>query len=446
VAVAVAVRSGSWEPRDEGGPLFSRFYIFTASMKYLRRLLFPFSLIYGLVVIVRNWCYDSGIFKSQGFNKPVICIGNLDVGGAGKTPMTEYLVRLLKDDYNLATLSRGYGRETRGFIEVGSRKSEGGRREEEVGSRKTEVGSRKEEVGSQEEEVGSRKSEVGSQELGIKNQEARVKSGDVVQATRIGDEPAQFAYKFPDITVAVCEKRAEGITKLLPDHDVILLDDAFQHRAVSAGLNILLFDYNRLDEPHLLLPAGNLREPFSGRWRAQIIIVTKCPVGLTGEERQHVADKIAPLPYQEMFFTSIAYGQLLDMAGHETGVAIDKETTVFLLTGIANAGPLVHYLSAIAGEIIHHKYPDHHRFTQKNIAKLAGEYRACASQKKMIVTTEKDARRLEETWLSPASPADENIPVYVLPIQADFLESSGDGFDQLITDYVRAYTTNDGVY
>src|SRR6185437_6130455 len=415
-------------------------------MKYLRWLLFPFSLVYGLVVIIRNWCYDSGIFKSRRFEKPVICIGNLDVGGAGKTPMTEYLVRLLKDNYNLATLSRGYGRETKGFIEVGSRKSEVGSQEEEVGSRKLEVGGRKSEGGRREEEVGSRKSEVGSQELGIRNQESRVKSGDVVQATRIGDEPAQFACKFPDITVAVCEKRAEGITKLLPDHDVILLDDAFQHRAVSAGLSILLFDYNRLDEPHLLLPAGNLREPFSGRWRAQIIVVTKCPVGLTGEERQRVADKIAPLPYQEMFFTSIAYGQLLDMAGRETGIAIDKETTVFLLTGIANAAPLAGYLSAIAGEIIHHKYPDHHRFTQKNIAKLAGEYRLCASEKKMIVTTEKDARRLEETWLSPASSADENIPVYVLPIQASFLDSSGDEFDQLITDYVRAYTTNDGVY
>ena len=373
-------------------------------MKYLRWLLFPFSLVYGLAVIIRNWCYDSDLFKSWRFEKPVICIGNLDVGGAGKTPMTEYLVRLLKDDYNLATLSRGYGRETKGFIEVGSRKSE-----------------------------------VGSWESGVKSQ-------DVVQASQIGDEPAQFAYKFPDITVAVCESRAEGIKNLLPDHDVILLDDAFQHRAVLAGLNILLFDYNRLDEPHLLLPAGNLREPFSGRWRAQIIIVTKCPVQLTAEERQGVVHKIDPLPYQEMLFTSIAYGQLLDMAGHETGIAIDKETTVFLLTGIANAGPLVGHLSAIAGEIIHHKYPDHHRFTQKNIAKLAGEYRACASQKKLIVTTEKDARRLEETWLNPASPADENIPVYVLPIRASFLDSSGSRFDQLITDYVRAYTTNDRVH
>ncbi|MFI5163576.1 MAG: tetraacyldisaccharide 4'-kinase, partial [Sphingobacteriales bacterium] len=314
--------------------------------------MFPFSLIYGLVVIIRNWCYDSGIFKSRRFNKPVICIGNLDVGGAGKTPMTEYLIRLLKNDHQIATLSRGYGRETKGFVEVGGRKSE-----------------------------------VESQKSRIKNQESRIKSqyGEVVpgvpgcptcpgpkdsfgdgtggMAGKIGDEPSQFKHKFPEITVAVCESRARGIKNLLAGHDIILLDDAFQHRAVSAGLNILLFDYNRLDEPHLLLPAGNLREPFSGRWRAQIIIVTKCPVQLTAEDRERIANKIEPLPYQQLFFTSIVYGRLQGMGGRETDIAIDKETTVFLLTGIASAGPLVRYLNTVSGEIIHHKYPDHHRFT-----------------------------------------------------------------------------------
>lgn len=369
-------------------------------MKYLRRLLLPFSLIYGLVVIIRNWCYDSGLFKSRRFGKPVICVGNLDVGGAGKTPMVEYLIRLLKDNYRPATLSRGYGRTTTGFIVAG---------------------------------VQSVRS---------------VQSVQSVQrtASAIGDEPAQFHYKFPDIAVAVCEKRAEGITKLLPDHDVILLDDAFQHRAVSAGLNILLFDYNRVDEPHLLLPAGNLREPFSGRWRAQVMVVTKCPVHLTAEEQQRVADKIAPLPYQQLFFTSIAYRGLQDMAGREAEIQIDRETTVFLLTGIASSGPLVQYLSAICGEIVHHKYPDHHRFTPKNITKLADDYRACASQKKIIVTTEKDARRLEETWLNLAWPDNEKIAVYVIPIAVDFLNDNGGRFDQLIIDYVRTHTANDGLY
>jgi len=400
-------------------------------MKYLRRLLFPFSLIYGLVVIIRNWCYDSGLFKSRRFEKPVICIGNLDVGGAGKTPMTEYLVRLLKDTYKLATLSRGYGRETKGFVEVGGRKAEGG--------------SKRSEGGDQRAEVRARKAEGGETVPGVPGC-ANCSAGTVGLAGMIGDEPAQFAYKFPDITVAVCEKRAEGITKLLPGHDVILLDDAYQHRAVSAGLNILLFDYHRLDEPHLLLPAGNLREPFSGRWRAQIIIVTKCPPRLTPAEQLRIAGKIKPLPYQQLFFTSIVYGRLQDTAGHDAGITIDKETTVFLLTGIASAGPLVRYLSGLSGGVVHHKYPDHHRFTPKNIAKLAGEYRACTSRKKIIVTTEKDAMRLEDSWFNTGQGETEEPAFYTLPITVEFLDEGGPRFGQLISDYVRTYTTNNGLH
>ena len=215
-------------------------------MKYLRWLLVPFSLLYcSLVVIIRNYCYDAGLLKSTSFpTKPVISVGNLDVGGAGKSPMTEYLIRLLKDKYKLATLSRGYGRKTKGYLTA------------------------------------------------------------TATATNLGDEPAQYKAKFPDITVAVCEKRVEGIQKLLPDHGVILLDDAFQHRAVSPGLSILLLDYNRLGEPHLLLPAGNLREPFSGRWRAQVIVVTKCPATLSDDEKSTAAQRIEPLPYQKVFYST----------------------------------------------------------------------------------------------------------------------------------------------
>jgi|SRR5665213_1058186 len=383
-------------------------------MKYLRWLLFPFSLLYGLVVMIRNWCYDAGIFKSHRFNKPIIAVGNLDVGGAGKTPMTEYLSRLLKDNYKLATLSRGYRRETKGFIEVGSRKSE-----------------------------------VGSQEPGTV---PGVLSGTTSwndapgAASQVGDEPAQFSHKFPDITVAVCEKRVEGINNLLPGHDVILLDDAFQHRAVQAGLSILLFDYNRLDEPHLLLPAGNLREPFSGRWRAQMIVVTKCPPNLTDDERSEIYYKIGPLPYQSLFFTSIGYQQLQPFFGTAAGIGVDAETTVFLLTGIANAAPLVRYLCKSTPHIIHHKYPDHHRFTPKNIAKLAEEFGACPSLKKIIVTTEKDAMRLEELRLDAAQYDAWKSALYILPIQVEFLDGDGPRFDQLITDYVRANTTNSSIH
>jgi tetraacyldisaccharide 4'-kinase len=393
-------------------------------MKYLRWLLFPFSLLYGLVVIILNWCYDSGVFKSHKFNKPIISIGNLDVGGAGKSPMTEYLIRLLKADYKVATLSRGYGRKTKGYLEA-------------------------------------------TEESRIKNQESDVKNSLSVSNTpgippvpgtspvdapethhspfttaqQVGDEPAQFKHKFPDVTVAVCEKRVEGIKKLLPGHDLVLLDDAYQHRAVEPGLSILLFDYNRIHEPHLLLPAGNLREPFSGRWRAQIIIVTKCPLTLTADEQAALAGIIEPLPYQQLFFTSIAYQSLEDMEGKPVNLMIDKDTTVFLLTGIANAQPLLQYLNSLTSSIIHHNYPDHHPFSLKNITKLADEFSACASQKKIIVTTEKDAQRLDEFQVKSELPAFKQSPVFTIPIRVQFLNGSGQRFDQLIIEYVREYTT-----
>ena len=384
-------------------------------MKYLRWLLIPFSLLYGLVVIIRNWFYDAGFFKSDSFDKPVISIGNLDVGGAGKSPMTEYLVRLLKDDYKLATLSRGYGRKTRGYLVEESR---------------------------------------------IKNQESRKEKEHTPftahhtplnihhspLSSQIGDEPAQFKHKFPDITVAVCEKRVDGLKQLLPEHDLVILDDAYQHRGVSPGLSVLLFDYNRLNEPHLLLPAGNLREPFSGRWRAQIIVITKCPESLTLAQKEKAYQKIAPLPYQQLFFSAIAYQPLQGLDGKPAGVTIDNDTTIFLLTGIANAKPLLNYLSGFTTRIIHHNYPDHHPFTLKNIAKLAAEFSACKTEKKLVITTEKDAQRLEESWFRSPLPGAESLPVFVVPIKVEFLDESGQQFDQLITNYVREHTTYNSIH
>jgi len=357
-------------------------------MKYLRWLLFPFSLLYGIAVILRNYCYDAALLKSTSFNKPVISVGNLDAGGAGKSPMTEYLVRLLKDNYKLATLSRGYGRKTQGYLTATA----------------------------------------------------------TATATNLGDEPAQFKTKFPDITVAVCEKRVEGIEKLLPEHDVILLDDAYQHRAVTPGLSILLFDYHRLGEPHLLLPAGNLREPFSGRWRAQIIVVTKCPAILSDEEKSEAAQRIEPLPYQKVFYSHIAYQHLTTMSGEITHWCVDHDMTVFLLTGIANPKPLLQHLSGYTSGIVHHNYPDHHPFTPKNIAKLAAEFSACKTQKKLVVTTEKDAQRLQQSWFNGALPGGQDLPVFVLPIKTEFCGESGQEFDQLIINYVREHSTHHGVY
>ena len=198
----------------------------------------------------------------------------------------------------------------------------------------------------------------------------------------MGDEPAQFKTKFPDITVAVCEDRVTGINRLLDGHDLIILDDAYQHRAVNPGLSILLFDYNRIREPHMLLPAGNFREPFSGRWRATVIIITKCPLTLSAVEQTDLVKQVAPLPYQQIFFTSINYQPLQAINGDVVSSPITDDTSIFLLTGIANAEPLVRHLKANTSNIIHHNYPDHHPFTLKNITKLADEFTACKSQKK----------------------------------------------------------------
>ncbi|HVW98580.1 MAG TPA: tetraacyldisaccharide 4'-kinase [Mucilaginibacter sp.] len=368
-------------------------------MKYLRWLLLPFSLLYGLVVIVRNWLYDAGLFKSYSFKKPVIVVGNLEAGGAGKSPMTEYLIRLLQKQYQIATLSRGYGRKTRGFIKAGTTEAAG----------------------------------------------QAITPGLNLSAT-IGDEPAQFHRKFPDLTVAVCEDRVFGLKKLFPEHDLVLMDDAYQHRAVEPGLSILLFDYNRLNEPHFLLPAGNFREPFSGRWRAQVIVVAKCPVGIGLDEFNNIAERIRPLPYQALFFSAINYQPLHDLYGNQAKVVIDGDTTVFLLTGIANPKPLLRHVRRSTDRIIHHNYPDHHPFTLKNITKLVAEYNACPSEKKIIITTEKDAQRLEESWFGPVQHPDASFPVFVIPIRVGFLNDGGDNFNKIVTDYVREHTTNNSLH
>ena len=349
-------------------------------MKYLRWLLFPVSLLYGVVVVLRNWCYDAGIFKSRQFDLPIISVGNLDVGGAGKTPMTEYLIRLLKSDYKLATLSRGYGRETKGYLLADATST----------------------------------------------------------AAQIGDEPAQLKQKFPDITVSVCEDRVRGINELKSSHNLILMDDAYQHRAVKPGYSVLLFDYNQLKSINLMLPAGNRREPFWGRNRANVLVVSKCPLNISVSEQENLKSKLAPLAYQEVFFTGIAYQPLRDKAGAVTNISFDNDTVVFLLTGIANPKPMYQYLAQSGAQIIQHEYPDHHRFSLKNITKLAGDYQACTANKKLVITTEKDMQRLHEQELLPLI---QTLPIYTLPIGVEFLNNSGQQFDQLITDYVREDTT-----
>ncbi len=350
-------------------------------LKYLRWFLWPFSLLYGCAILIRNGCYNAGILKSTVFNIPIIAVGNLDVGGAGKSPMAEYMIRLFKSHYKLAILSRGYGRQTQGFL---------------------------------------------------------IAATDISTARQLGDEPAQFKQKFPDITVSVCEDRVYGINQLKDNHELIILDDAYQHRAVKPGLSILLFDYSRVFEPQLLLPAGNLREPFAGRKRADIIMVTKCPEYLTVKQQQEIQLRLRLYPKQQIFFTCISYNALQTIDGINADKVIEENAVVFLLTGIANPTPLINQIKRNTKQIIHHNYPDHHQYTLKNIAKLADEFNACAAVKKIIVTTEKDAQRLREQELLPLV---KQMPFLVMPIAVTFL-ANGNQFDQLTINYVREHTTN----
>jgi len=375
-------------------------------MRYLRLLLFPVSLIYALVVIIRNWFFDAGIFKSRKFYVPVISVGNLDVGGAGKTPMTEYLVRLLKPHYKLATLSRGYGRETKGIIVEGSTI-----------------------VNVKSHEVINTTSMKGSSKMTL--------------AARIGDEPAQFRQKFPDVTVAVSENRILGIKTLKYDHNLIILDDAYQHRAVKPALSLLLFDHNRINDAHFLLPTGNLREPFSGRKRADVIIISKCPPDISIQEQQAIVNNVRSNKKQPVYFTSIGYLPLQTIEGQAANKSITADTTVFLLTGIANPVPLQQHIEKYTQHIIHHNYPDHHRFSLKNISKLADEFEACPSKNKLVITTEKDAQRLVERELLPLV---QQMDVLVMPIGVEFLNGEKEQFDQFVINYVRQYTEHHPVH
>lgn len=351
-------------------------------IKYLRLLLFPFSILYGLIIIIRNKLYDLGFYKSTRFDLPVICVGNLVVGGSGKSPVTEYLVCLL-DGHKIAILSRGYGRETKGFI--------------------------------------------------LADQTAT--------AQTIGDEPMQFYNKFPQITVAVCEDRVKGINLLKDNHDLILLDDAFQHRSVQPGLSVLLFEYQKLLSPQFLLPAGNLREPFYGYKRADLLMVTKGPEHLKEVERSKCKEQFNPKPNQEVIFSYITYGNLNHIFSEETRSCgtLNKETEVFLLTGIANPLPLINHLKGYSDNIHHHDYPDHHRYSKQNIENLVKAFNTSRGKEKIIITTEKDAQRLLDITFKELLL---NLPIFYLSIEIDLQKEDKATFDQKILNYVSSTTRN----
>ena len=347
-------------------------------LKPIRILLFPFSLIYAVVVKVRNWCYDKRLLHTTSFNLPIICVGNLAVGGTGKSPMVEWLIRVLQDRFAIAVLSRGYKRKTRGYA----------------------------------------------------------LAGEFTTALDIGDEPMQFHLKFPDVAIAVGEQRIVAIPQLLHDRpgtQAIILDDAFQHRAVRAGFNILLTDFSNLFTRDWWLPSGDLRDARSGSRRADVIIVTKCREGMSEDERRAIAMEIGPGSHQQLFFTSIQYGNPYHITRHET-VVIDDQTEVLLVTGIANPAPLKRWLGDRASAYDEMAYSDHHIFSIDDLQAIFRRFMGLTAAKKIILTTEKDAVRLikfreeMEAW-----------PFYVLPIAPSFLFGEEARFTDLIVKFITEF-------
>jgi len=341
-----------------------------------RKLLYPFSVLYEGVTKVRNKLYDRGHLKSNEFEIPIIVVGNLRVGGTGKTPQVAYLVKLLKSKYKIAVLSRGYKRESSGFV------------------------------------LASRKSIV----------------------KEIGDEPYQLSRKNPDILVAVDADRTNGINRLLSMSDppeIIVLDDAFQHRKIKAGFNILLTPYNDLytDDSHL--PSGNLREDIAGAERAQVLVVTKCPKDLSPEQEYETAVKLNPTLEQTIFFSSISYATYVQNESEQISLEKLKKYDIVLVTGIANPTPLVVFLKSKGFLFEHLSFPDHHSFSKPDIQKIDTKFQKIKTKKKLILTTEKDYVRIFESL--------ENL--YYLAIETTFINHQKD-FDKLILDYVEKNTRN----
>lgn len=350
-------------------------------VNYLRLLLLPFSLIYGMAIVLRKKLYDWELMRTVKFDLPVICVGNLAVGGSGKTPTTEYLVRLLAG-YKIAILSRGYGRKTKGFILADT----------------------------------------------------------TATAETIGDEPLQYYQKFKHITVAVCENRVEGVNQLKNNHDLIILDDAFQHRAITAGFNILLFEFSKLTTLQFLLPAGNLRDVFASRKRADVLLVTKSPVPLLHVAQQASVNELQPDSNQPVLHSYLKYGDLQHVYQKESlALAAIKDFDIFLLTGIANPKPLVEELKKYSTTVHHEEFRDHYAFKDADIQQLKSTFEAGIKKEKIIITTEKDSKRLRATGFEDLLI---NLPVYYLPIEVELFEEDKITFDELILNYVKSNRRN----
>ena len=354
----------------------------TIFLKSFRVLLLPLAALYGLIIFIRNRFFDRNYLKSAEFNFPLICVGNLSMGGTGKSPMVEYLAKLLKDEYKVGTLSRGYKRKTKGYA----------------------------------------------------------LADDTTTALEIGDEPMQFHNKFRDVAVASCEERIVGIPHMLqdiPDLQVIILDDAFQHRTIRAGFNILLTEYGNLYSNDFFLPTGDLRDEWASAKRAQLIVVTKCPYNLSAEAKQKIIRSLKPDAAQKVFFTTIEYGTPYHIINRKDEWLLTPRDEVLLVCGIANPKPLKEYLHEKTHTYYQQDYSDHHIFSIDDLKDIKQRFEEIDAKEKIILTTEKDAVRLIKFTEELAS-----LPMYVLPIRHYFLFEEGQQFNELVTDFITNFRLN----
>jgi tetraacyldisaccharide 4'-kinase len=363
-------------------------------MSNLRNIFFyPFSLLYGAVTSIRNFLYNADVLKSREFSIPVICVGNLTVGGTGKTPHTEYIADLLRKNFKVAILSRGYKRKSKGFMFADMHSN----------------------------------------------------------VTDIGDEPMQIYRRFTDIVIAVDRNRVHGVETILkekPETAVIIMDDGFQHRKITPGFSILLSDFDRLMIRDHLLPYGNLRESINNMERADIIIITKSPEKISPIQRRLIVKEVKKAPYQNLYFTSISYKDPVplfepSLKGAVTPFQGDRDACgIVVVTGIGNPKPLFEYLENNFSEIIHLQFGDHHRFTFTDIDKIGKAWTSLNKPRKYVITTEKDAVRLRE-FTNFAEPLKSSF--YYIPVGVLFLNNDKNEFDNLIVDYVRKNKRNNRI-
>ncbi len=350
-------------------------------MSLKKILFFPFAVIYGIITSLRNLLYDWKFLKSKSVDVHTICVGNLAVGGTGKTPHVEYLINILQNDFKIAILSRGYKRKTSGFIQATSTST----------------------------------------------------------AFDIGDEPLQYKTKNPQLEVCVDANRVNGIKKILEFPEppkVVILDDAFQHRALNCELKIVISEYNNLYLNDCMMPAGYLRESKKGIERADIIIISKTPDKTTAIDIRNVIKDLKPLAHQQLFFTWLKYGELKGFQNPaETIDTLDDlfRYRIVAFTGIGNPKPMITYLKEYASDVKHIQFPDHHSFTIQDIADVRAQLDAIEGGNKIVVTTEKDAMRLRGTDLQDIA---NTLPLYVLPIEVDFKDKTQE-FNDTIINYVR---------